>query len=981
MEGSDFRLPTGGVIDRSRPLSFRFDERTYMGLEGDTLASALLANGIAVTGRSFKYHRPRGIVGAGIEEAATVVQLLGEDASASRPVTTVHLREGLEARSVNCWPSPRWDIFAVSQLFARWLPAGFYYKTFMWPSWHAFEPLIRRAAGLARVPAEPPAALDCETRYGHCDVLIVGAGPAGLMAALAAGRSGARVVIAERDRRVGGSLLCGSVSIDGAGAVDWAARVAAELDRMPNVMRLGDATAWGHREHGLMMICERAPHPAGLHRRSWRMRARRIVIATGAIERMLVFDDNDRPGVMLASAARTYVTRYAVRPGRRAVVFTNNSSAYDAAHDLQLAGVEIAAIVDSRTELDPRMRERAGPAPVLAGHVVTRALGGRHVRGVRIDAIDGAGSRRLPCDLLCVSGGWSPTVHLFSQGRGRVQYGDRAAAFVPDIAPETTVCAGAANGIFDLREALESGAEAGRRTAQETGHQGAWVEIPQVGPAARYSIEPLWSVKSSVDSPRAFVDLQNDVTTADIRLALREGFGAVEHVKRYTTAGMGIDQGKTGNANVIGILADQAGVGPGAIGTTTFRAPYEPIEFASIAGPRQGSAVLPYRHTAITPWHVSHRAVMYEAAARWRRPGYYPRAGEGLEAAVERECRCVRSAVGVYDGSPLGKLEIRGRDSLSLLETVYTSSVASLCDGEGRYGIMMSEDGLIADDGVTFRLGDGRYLISTSTANADHVHRKLEEFLQCERPDWDVTITPVTSQWCNATVCGPMARSLLFDLGPDIDISNAAFPFMSIRHGTIAGLPARICRVSFTGELSFEINVARRHGLRLWEAIMDAGRTYGVMPIGSEANHVLRVEKGFLSLAHEADSTVDPLDLGMKWVVSREKSDFIGKRAMEIRRSSGRPRRELVGLLPAHPDRLLAEGAPLTPGGRRERTEGVVTACVRSVVLDRVVALALLTNGHARIGETAHVRMKDDVVAATITRPCFYDPAGVRLRS
>ena len=444
---------------------------------------------------------------------------------------------------------------------------------------------------------------------------------------------------------------------------------------------------------------------------------------------------------------------------------------------------------------------------------------------------------------------------------------------------------------------------------------------------------------------------------------------------------MGVDQGKTGNMNVIGILADQAGVDPGAIGTTTFRAPYEPIEFGAIAGSREGTALLPYRHTAITRWHLKEGAVMYEAGARWRRPGYYPRAEEGLDAAVERESRAVREAVGVYDASPLGKFEIGGANALDLIETVYTNAFSSLRDGEGRYGIMLNEDGMIADDGVTFRLGEGRYLMSTSTANADAVHRRLEEFLQCERPDWDVDIIPVTSQWCNATICGPLARRLLGDLGTDFDISNAAVPFMSVRRGMVAGIPARICRVSFTGELSFEINVPRRHGLALWERIMDAGRAYGIAAIGSEANHVLRVEKGFLSLAHEVDFTVDPYDLGMGWIVSRRKPDFIGKRAMEIRRSSGRARRELVGLLPEEPDRLLVEGAPLTPGGRRERTEGFVSACVRSVVQDRVIALGLLVDGRARIGETAHVRMKDEVVAVTVAEPCFHDPEGLRLRS
>ena len=516
MDAPDFRLPRGGLVDRARPLSFRFDGRGYHGCEGDTLASALLANGVFLTGRSFKYHRPRGIVGAGIEEPATMVRLVGEDHSASRPITTIRLREGLDARSINCWPSPEHDVFAVSQLFSRLLPAGFYYKTFMWPSWRAFEPLVRRAAGLAPAPSGNSAGSAFEVRHGHCDVLVVGAGPAGLMAALAAARTGARVVLVDSDWRPGGSLLAGSPPIAGIGAVDWANRIAAELDLMPDVRRLAGATAWAHREHGLVMITEHSPQAPQLTARTWRMRARRVVVATGAIERMLVFDNNDRPGVMLASAARSYVNRHAVRPGRRAVVFTNNASAYDAALDLQAAGIDVAAIIDSRKRTDPQQRERLGGIPILAGHVVTRVLGGKHVSGVRISGIAERSEQGIDCDLVCLSGGWTPTVHLFSQARGRLRYEQHIAAVVPDNGPETTCCAGAAAGIFDLQAVLDSGAQTGSRAAQELGYPPAHMDIPQAGFLPAYSIEPLWAIGSSADSPRAFVDLQNDVTSADV---------------------------------------------------------------------------------------------------------------------------------------------------------------------------------------------------------------------------------------------------------------------------------------------------------------------------------------------------------------------------------------------------------------------------------------------------------------------------------
>jgi sarcosine oxidase subunit alpha len=763
--------------------------------------------------------------------------------------------------------------------------------------------------------------------------------------------------------------------------MDWVATITAELDAMPDVVRLQAATAWGYREHNLVMITERQPAAVGILQRSWRLRARQVIVAAGAIERTLVFENNDRPGVMLASAAQAYVNRYAVRPGRRAVVFTNNDAAYAAASDLSSAGVEIAAIVDSRTSDASVASAPAGGPPVLSGHVVARVHGRGHVRGVTVRPRAGGATRDIDCDLVCVSGGWTPSVHLFSQSRGRLRYDERIAAFVPGQPMERTRCAGAANGVFDLADVLADGAKAGSEAARACGHAGASVEAPMTDAAGSYSVEPLWCVEQERPGAKSFVDIQNDVTLADIRLAVREGFGAVEHVKRYTTAGMGIDQGKTGNMNVVGILADQAGVRPDEIGTTTFRSPYVPVEFGAIGGLREGSVVLPYRHTPMTPWHKARGAVMYEAGARWRRPGYYPRPGESFSQAVERECRAVREGVGVYDGSPLGKFEIRGANALDLIEMFYTNSFASLKEGQGRYGLMLTDDGLIMDDGVTFRLEQDRYLMSTSTANADAVHARLEEFVQLERPDWQVSITPVTAQWCNATICGPRARQVLAELGTDIDLSNEAFPFMTLRGGMVAGFPARVCRVSFTGELSFEINVAGRHGAALWEAVMAAGAPFGIEPVGSEASHVLRVEKGFLSLGHEADATVDPHDLGMGWIMSRTKADFLGRRAVAIRRSAGKPRRELVGLLTDDPERMVTEGAPLTPGGRKERTEGLVTACVRSVVRDRVVALALLSDGRARIGQKAFIRQKQEIIPATVVEPCFHDPAGLRLRS
>ncbi|MCG8353994.1 MAG: 2Fe-2S iron-sulfur cluster-binding protein, partial [Kiloniellales bacterium] len=794
MTGGDHRLPTGGRIDRSRPLRFRFNGTRYDGYEGDTLASALLAHGVHLTARSFKYHRPRGIVGAGVEEPASFVELLGEAESGNQPITTLRLYDGLEARAVNCWPSPRFDLLSVNQAFARLLPAGFYYKTFMWPNWHLFEPAIRRAAGLAAAPRAAHRQGRFETRHGHCDVLVVGAGPAGLMAALAAARSGLRVMLADEGPEPGGALLGQRATLDGRPALDWVAKATAALDGMANVTRLRDATVWAYREANLLLVTERSPDAAHVFQRTWRLRARRVVIATGAIERGLVFADNDRPGVMLASAARTYVKRYAVRPGRRAVVFTNNSGAYAAAAELKAAGIEIAAIVDSRPRVPEAAMALVPDVEVLPGHVVARSHGARRVAGATVSAVSGGRGRRIDCDLLCLSGGWNPAVHLYSQSRSPLRYDATLATFVPDTpAQQAVVCAGAAAGCFDLAEALADGAEKGRRAAEALGATAKAVEPPTAEQALPYDIVPLWHVGPERDTDRAFVDLQHDVTLADVHLAMREGFGAVEHVKRYTTAGMGIDQGKTGNINVIGAIAAAQGVGLEDVGTTTFRSPTTPVEFGALAGAREESVVLPYRHTPLTAWHKRNGAVMYEAGARWQRPGYYPEPGESFQETVNREARAVRSGAAVYDGSPLGKFEIKGRDAPRLIEMLYTNRFATLKTGMGRYGIMLSEDGLILDDGVTFKLGEGHYLMSTSTAHAGEVERHMEHFLQIERPDWQVWITPVTSQWANATVCGPQARDVMAALGGDIDLSPEAFPFMALREGTIAGFPARVC--------------------------------------------------------------------------------------------------------------------------------------------------------------------------------------------
>ena len=975
------RLTSGGLIDRDQAVEFEFNNKSYQGFAGDTLASALMANGVCLTARSFKYHRPRGILTSGVEEPSSFVELIGDTQAGNQPITTVQIKPGLRAKSVNCWPSVGFDLMAVNQHISRLLPAAFYYKTFMWPNWRLYESHIRRAAGLANAPELDYKTGHYEARHGHCDVLVVGSGPAGLMAALTAARSGARVIIADMQTQGGGSLLSKRTTIEQLSSKQWLANIIEELTGLDNVTVLQNTTVWAYREHNLLMLSQSCVEQAGICQRNWRIRAGQVVIATGAIERTLVFPDNDRPGIMLASAAQTYLNRYAVRPGKKAVIFTNNNSAYSIIADLLANDIAIQGIVDSRNNIDDDCRTLAGNIKIFSKHVIVKTTGNRRVKAVFIQSQDNKKEQKIECDLLCISGGWNPTVHLHSQSRGRLRYDNELATFLPDECAQASFCAGAADGQFTVSQALNDGIDKGAQAAQAQGFQVEKPRIPQVDVELPYRIEPLWHVEQTKLSDKSFVDIHNDVTLNDIHLAIREGFDAVEHAKRYTTTGMGIDQGKTGNINAIGAIAQRTGLMMDDVGTTTFRSPYIPVEFGAIAGIREESVIFPYRHTPMTQWHKDNGATMYEAGARWRRPGYYAKPGESFQQTIDRESLVVRQGVGVYDGSPLGKFEIKGADSLKLLDMLYTNSFASLELNNGRYGLMLSDDGLILDDGVSFKLADNHYFMSTSTGHADEVNRHMEHILQIECPQWDVKITTVTSQWSNATVCGPKARLVMRELVTDIDLSNEAFPFMALRECTVAGYPARVCRVSFTGELSYEINVYPRHALGLWEKIISVGKQFDITPIGSEANHVLRVEKGFLSLGHEADATTDALDLGMGWIMSKKKPDYLGKRAIEIRRSQTKARRQLVGLLIDDPERLVTEGAPITPDGKCTRSEGLVTACVHSVVANRSIALALLINGRERMGEKAYVRLKDEVVSAKIVPPCFYDPKGERLRS
>ena len=983
MSAQPNRLGQGGVIDRGKPLTFTFNGETYQGYAGDTLASALMANGVDVISRSFKYHRRRGVQGAGAEDATSIVQLCGANDAPNILATQQPLYEGLDARSVNCWPSVNFDLGAALQVASPLLPSGFYYKTFMWPHWHAFEPFIRKAAGFGTSP-ENVTQKAYENRFGHCDVMIVGAGPAGLSAALAAGRSGARVLLVDETQQAGGSLLSSSAEVGNMAGELWVEQTILELDALENVERLQNATAWGYHEGNLITVIERSPEPKELAQRNRRVWAKKVVLATGAIERPIIFENNDLPGVMFSSAAKTYARRFGVLPGKSAVVFVNNDCAYSAALELKNAGVDVRALVDVRREVSVELSKSVEDAGItlLLNHIVVKAFGKKRVTGVSIIPRTGSGQQTLACDLLCVSGGWNPAVHLHSQSRGSIKYDHTIACFRPDESMQASVSVGGANGDFDLSMCLKDGYAAGRDAIVSLGFD-AVGEAPKSNYSAqnKYTVEAFWSVQMDDKRCKAFADLAGDVTVSDLHLAVREGYSEIEHLKRYTTVGMGFDQGKTANVNTIGIVAGLLGKDLPDVGTTTFRSPYTLIEFGALAGSRRDMSVLPYRHTSITNEHKSAGTVMFEAGARWQRPSYYPvKSDETLEEAMYRESRAVRERVAMYDGSPLGKFELKGPDVTELLNLVYTNNWDGLEIGRGRYGFMLSEDGLMFDDGVTFRLDETRYFMSGATGNAPALEAKLDRLLNVEHADLKVLVTPMTSQWANVTVCGPLARDVLQSMGTDIDLSRDAFPFMSFREGKLAGIPVRVFRVSFTGELSFEVNTARRYGAELWRKVREAGEPHGICPIGSEANHLLRIEKGFISFGHEVDGVIDPIDLGHDWIISKKKTDFIGKRGMEIRRAGDRARQELVGLLTEDVNEVIAEGAPITPNGEAGNSEGFVSAAIWSVVNKRSIALGLLNNGRARHGETVYARVKGKVIPAKVTQPVFYDPDGEKLR-
>ena len=974
------RLARGGVVNRQRPLNFRFNGRRYQGLEGDSLASALIANDVKVVGRSFKYHRPRGLLTCGPEEPNALVQLLSDGDQPNLRATEIRLTEGLDAKSVNCWPSAQFDIGAVNDWLSPLFPAGFYYKTFMAGPWDFYSRFIRKVAGLGRSPSEPDPGR-YERVFHHTDLLIVGAGPAGLRAAEVAASSGVDVMLIDMQMSPGGHLLFHPREIEGKTELKWIEDISADLKRRPNVTWLQNMTAAGYYDHNMVLAVEHEPETAWLRERLWHVRTKKVMIATGAVERPLIFPGNDRPGVMLADAVACYVSRFAAVPGKRAVVYTNNSTAYAHLELLLKAGISIKQVVDSRATPGEAELEvaRKNSVSVITNARITRVEGRSAVRGVTVTSE--SGTKRVSCDLVCHSGGWNPLIHLYSHAGGKSVFNKDKAAFVPGEPAQEAHCVGAANGTFSVAGCLNEAGEIARGLVQDlTGQKmessslGAEVaEIP-------YGIDVTWPEKGL--KGKAFVDFQNDVTTADIALAVRENFQSIEHVKRYTTAGMAVDQGKIGNPNVIGLVTEELGEAQGSVGTTTFRPPFAPVSFGVIGGNERGPLIIPARTTPITEWNISQGAAMDEAGANFRRPFYFPRAGESMDDAVGREARAVRNACGIYDGTPLGTFELQGPDTGELLNRLYTNRFDNLSVGRGRFGLMLREDGRFLDDGVTFRVGSHQYLMSCGTGAAGVVYSHIDRLLQTEWKDLKVYLVNVSAGWATMCVCGPLAREVLRNIETDIEFDER-FRFMDFRDGRFAGVPVRIARVSYTGELSFEINVARRHALMIWTTLMAAGGKYGITPIGSETSGVLRIEKGFVSPGHEGDNITNPFDAGMDWIVDMNKPDFIGKRSLRRDLDLGGERQHVVGLLPDEQRATVADGSALLPDpgeSGRSGFQGHVTAACFSPTLERTIALALLKDGHQRHGEKVLISGLEQRCLARVTEPVFFDPEGRRMR-
>ena len=999
---SKYRINKTEFVDQTNRISFIFDGKTYFGYKGDTLASALIANGIHLIGRSFKYHRPRGIMSSGSEEPNAICQING-NTNLTEPnvrATEIELYEGLKASSQNCWPSVKFDIGGINNLISPFIPAGFYYKTFMWPKsfWKTvYEPLIRYSAGLGKSPTLPDPDI-YDHKHIHCDVLVIGGGISGIIAAKIAAKNNLKTLLIEDKNILGGSTIYQNnknFKIEKNNSNDWLTNQISELEKFENVKILTRTSLAAYHSYNYLLanekISDHLPYEINknkIRQRLWKIRADKVVIANGSIERPLVFNNNDRPGIMLANSVKKYLDFYGVSCGLENIVFTNNDSAYETAISLFEKGISVK-IVDIRKKTSSNIVQNAEQLgiQIFWNSTVVNTNGYRRISSIEIMNLSENGSNvignktKIKCDCLSVSGGWTPMVHMHTQSGGNLDFRENDQAFIPKENKDSQISIGACNGEFELGEIIN---KTNLKIKNFLNIKNTEYDDIEVICSKELDKRNIWLLpnKISLGKTKSFIDFQNDSTAKDIKLALREGFKSIEHVKRYTTTGMATDQGKLSNMHALGIIADTAGVKMGTLGTTTFRPPFTPLTFGSIVGRNVGKFFDVRRRTPIHDWHIKNNAE-FENVGQWKRAWYYPIGKENIHDAVQRESKAARDSAGILDASTLGKIDIQGTDASEFLNRIYTNAWSKLGIGKCRYGLMLNEDGMVYDDGVTTRLGENHYLMTTTTGGAANVLSKLEDYLQTEWPELDVYLTSVTDHYSTASICGPNSKKILKKLFPDKDFDDEVFPHMSFQNASINKINCRIMRISFTGEISYEINIESKYGKSLWEKCIEAGKEYKITPYGTETMHLLRAEKGFIIVGQDTDGTMTPIDLQMDWIVSKKKYDFIGKRSLYRSDTIREDRKQLVGLLTDDPKEVLEEGAQIVSKLNSKPIEmiGHVTSSYFSPNLNKSIALAVVKSGKKMKGQKLIVPMENKNISVTVTDFIFFDKENKRINA
>ncbi len=994
-----FRLNKEGLINRNKKISFTFNGKKLFGYEGDTIASALIANGIHLVGRSFKYHRPRGFFGAGVEEPNAKLQV--EFNGHSEPnvnATEMELVEGLSATSQNCWPSVNFDVGAINNFLKMFFPAGFYYKTFMWPKsfWYKiYEPFIRKAAGLGVASIEKDKER-YEHKFEYCDLLVTGSGPSGLASAYAAAKNGAKVILAEDKPRFGGTLLTDDVSIDNLSGKDWAEKIITELKSMPNVTVKNRSQVFGYYDHNMLVMFERVSDHLEKkskftpRQRLWYIRAKETILSTGSIERPIVFGNNDTPGIFLSAAAKEYMKVYGVLVGKKPVIFTNNDSAYETALEFKKNNVE-PIILDTREEHSSELIDEAKSKgiDIRFSHGVIVANGYKKVKSAKIGKLNKDKNsfekiETVDCDCICVSGFWTPSVHLASQSGNKLKYEEKIDAFIPDKKKQHETSVGAANGSFTLEESLKHGFENGSNLSAKITETKTEISIPNVNEKNYGAHDKFWCMPlPKNENPKRFVDFQNDVSVSDIEIAIREGYRSIEHVKRYTTLGMATDQGRTSNLNGLQLVSNIENKIVPEVGHTTFRPPFTPITIGTIVGREVGMEYMPTRKTPMHEWHEKNNAVFVDAGA-WKRPRYYKEGNETLFEASKREAKNVRENVGICDVTTLGKIDIKGPDAAEFLNRVYTNAWMKLPIGKARYGLMLREDGIVMDDGTTTRISENHYHMTTTTAQAANVLSHLEYYLQIVWPELNVNVVSTTEQWAGAAIAGPKSRDMLSKLYPDLDVSNEALPFMGYKEAEFFGVPSRIFRISFSGELAYEINVKSDHGMFMWEKMMEVGKEFGNQPYGTEALSTLRIEMGHVA-GPELDGRTIPSDVSLNGLVSKKK-DFIGKNSLGREAFNVESRQKIVGLIPIDRKSSIPEGSHIVQDQNAKLPNpklGHVSSSCWSVENNNPFSLAIMKDGKNMIGKKffAVSPLKNKSIEVEVISSHYVDPEGKRVRS